>query len=231
MPRTRLFVALARLLLGLALVPAPRAVLRAKEGSSADAKNGPLINVQIAGNDLRIPRDYFLPPDVPMIPKRNDIWIHALWPDMAPMREDNEERWIHIRGHGPLLNILVLDQSKTTSLDFRMEVVKILGEPYSREPDTLSHRTTQKNARSFMSTNLLRICLALSCAMLTAASLSRAARRISITRAYCCRSRMGNIFCRNGKQSSRRPKVYSIASPLMPNELDRSVGYSLQTSD
>jgi hypothetical protein len=134
-PLTRFSLPVTRFLLSLILLSLPRVALLAKEVLSPDASNGPLIDVQIAGNNLKIPRYYFLSFDVPLSPKRNDIWIHALWPDMAPMREDNKERWIHIRGFGPLLDILVLDQNKTTSLDFRLATAEKLGKPYSRQPD------------------------------------------------------------------------------------------------
>ena len=94
-----------------------------------DVRDGPLVTVEIADNEFRVPRDYFLSHDAVGASKRDQIWIHALWPDMAPMREDNRDRYIHVRGHGPLLNILATDQRRTTTLEFR------LGAPYVHQDD------------------------------------------------------------------------------------------------
>lgn len=100
-----------------------------------DAKNGRLIPVQIAGNEFQIPQFYFLPQDVPSRPQRRDFLIHALWPDMAPMREDNKQKYARVTGHGDLLTILVLDQNQTTTLQFRLDARKKLGGPYARAED------------------------------------------------------------------------------------------------
>jgi len=117
----------------LALLFASIVALRARTAweFAQDARNGRLITVEIGGNELYIPQHYFLPADVPTDSKRNDIWIHALWPDMAPMREDNKDRYIRVRGHGPLLNILAIDQRHITTVDFRLNVEEKLGAPYS----------------------------------------------------------------------------------------------------
>lgn len=103
--------------------------------AETDIRNGTLVTVDIAENEFEIPRYYFLPWDVPTDQKRIEISIHALWPEMAPMREDNKDRYVSVRGHGPLLNILATDQRQITTLEFRLNAVTKLAAPYDNAPN------------------------------------------------------------------------------------------------
>lgn len=121
-----------RLLTAVAMVLLTQSV---SKGVEQDARNGPLIPVQFAGNSFKIPRFYFLPQNVPRGQRSQAILIHALWPDMSPMREDNKQRYEHVNGHGDVLIILALDQSQTTTLEFQLNSRQNSAAPFTLQDD------------------------------------------------------------------------------------------------
>jgi hypothetical protein len=118
-----------------ALVLLMEAAPRVAKSLQQEARNGPLISVQFATNNFRIPRFYFSPQDVPGSTSPQTMLIHALWPDMSPMREDNKQRYAHVNGHGDVLIILVLDQSQATTLEFQLNSRQKLAAPFARQDD------------------------------------------------------------------------------------------------
>jgi hypothetical protein len=111
----------------LAIIAVCAGVLRA---TAQDLRNGPLITVTIGGDELRIPRNYFLP-GRPSGPRPDAVLLNALFPSMAPMREDNMDEFTKVRSFGRrTISILIHDARNTTSLGFRLNVSKKTGAPY-----------------------------------------------------------------------------------------------------
>jgi hypothetical protein len=100
-----------------------------------DLHDGRLITVRIAGNELRIPRRYFLT-RVSQAEQQETILIRAVVPGMDPMREDNKDEFLRARGYGRTVSILIHDARHTTTIEFRLNTTKDLGVPYELEGDT-----------------------------------------------------------------------------------------------
>src|ERR1700693_1023270 len=96
-----------------------------------DIRDGRLVLVRIAGNELRIPARYFLPKG-PQSGEQDSILLSALMPGMEPMREDNMDAFMKAKGFGRTISLLIQDARHTTGIDFRLDVAKKLGQPYER---------------------------------------------------------------------------------------------------
>lgn len=99
-----------------------------------DLRDGPLITTIVGGNELLIPRRYFLPHPPPRKPPV-DILLTALLPSLHPMREDNMAEFMATRGHGRIISIYARDSRQTTTLEFRLNVARKSGAPYESRGD------------------------------------------------------------------------------------------------
>jgi len=99
-----------------------------------DLREGPTIATIIGGNELRIPRNYFLPGG-PKGGHQMDFLLTALLPTLVSMREDNMSEFLATRGFGRIITILARDAGVTTTLESRTAVGKNLGQPYDQKGD------------------------------------------------------------------------------------------------
>jgi hypothetical protein len=99
-----------------------------------DLREGPLITTIIGGNELHIPRNYFLPRN-PKGGRQVDFLLTALLPALKPMREDNMSEFLATRGFGQIVTILARDAGQTTTLESRAAVGQKLGAPYEQKED------------------------------------------------------------------------------------------------
>jgi hypothetical protein len=99
-----------------------------------DLRDGPLITTIVGGNELLIPRRYFLPDPPPRKPPV-DILLMALLPSLHPMREDNMAEFMATRGYGRIISIYARDSRQTTTLEFRLNVARKSGASYERRGD------------------------------------------------------------------------------------------------
>ena len=99
-----------------------------------DLRNGPLVTTIVGGNELLIPRRYFLP-NPPPGRQPVDILLTALLPGLHPMREDNMAEFMATRGFGRIIRIYARDSRRTTTLEFRLKVARKSGAPYERRDE------------------------------------------------------------------------------------------------
>lgn len=82
------------------------------------------IPIQIANDDFRIPEGYFFP-FPPKREKLTSLLIHALFPNMTPLKG-------HESDVSRTIIILALDANHTTTLDYRLRTHEKLGAPYDQ---------------------------------------------------------------------------------------------------
>jgi len=99
-----------------------------------DLRNGPLVTTIVGGNELLIPRRYFLP-NPPPGRQPVDILLTALLPSLHPMREGNMAEFMATRGYGRIISIYARDSRQTTTLEFRLNVARKSGAPYESSGD------------------------------------------------------------------------------------------------
>jgi hypothetical protein len=98
--------------------------------------NGAAITFDLAGNEISIPRNYFLTAP-PRAPQSDGVFIIALMPNMDPMRWDNKNEFLYPSppGHGKTVDILIEDSARSTNVEFRLNAEEGIGAPYVRMPD------------------------------------------------------------------------------------------------